>query len=70
VERRGDDVAGLAVHLTARLLGHAGDGIIASRTVRDLTAGSALNFAPAGALTLRSFDTPMEAFRVSPLTQP
>ncbi|UVC18245.1 alpha/beta fold hydrolase [Mesorhizobium onobrychidis] len=44
-ERHGDDFTGIAIQLTSRLLDHAGPGeIIASRTVRDLTAGSGLTF--------------------------
>ena len=35
-ERRGDDVSGIAVHLTSRLLDHAlSGGVIATRTVKD-----------------------------------
>jgi class 3 adenylate cyclase len=49
VERTGDDVAGLAVHLAARILSVAGTGeILVSRTVRDLVIGSELTFADRG----------------------
>lgn len=65
VERRGDDIAGFAVHLAARLLEAAGDGVLATRTVRDLTTGSGIGFAPAGTLAPRGFDTCVEIFRVT-----
>ena len=43
VELRGDDVGGIAVHIGARVAALAGaDEILASSTVRDLTAGSGL----------------------------
>jgi class 3 adenylate cyclase len=49
VERTGDDVAGLAVHLAARIMSVADAGeILVSRTVRDLVIGSELTFADRG----------------------
>lgn len=49
VERTHDDVAGLAVHLAARIMSLAGGGeILASRTVRDLVIGSELTFTDRG----------------------
>lgn len=49
VERSGDDVAGLAVHLAARIMAMAGAGeILVSRTVRDLVIGSELVFSERG----------------------
>ena len=49
VERTGDDVAGLAVHLAARItsLANARE-ILVSRTVRDLVIGSELTFTDRG----------------------
>jgi hypothetical protein len=39
------DIGGLAVHIAARILGHAGAGeILVSRTVRDLVVGSGTGF--------------------------
>jgi class 3 adenylate cyclase len=45
VERTSDRVAGIAVHLAARIMGqaHAGE-VLVSRTVRDLVIGSELTF--------------------------
>jgi class 3 adenylate cyclase len=49
VERSRDDVAGLAVHLAARIMSLADAGeILVSRTVRDLVIGSELTFADRG----------------------
>lgn len=49
VERTHDDVAGLAVHLGARIMSLAGSGeILVSRTVRDLVIGSELRFTDRG----------------------
>ncbi len=54
VERTSDDVAGLAVHLAARIMGLAQPGeILASRTVRDLVIGSELHFTDRGAHELK-----------------
>jgi class 3 adenylate cyclase len=49
VERAGDDVSGLAVHLAARIMGLAGSGeVLVSRTVKDLVIGSRLSFVDRG----------------------
>ena len=49
IEVRGDDVAGLAVHIGARVSGHAlGGEVLVSRTVTDLVAGSGINFEDRG----------------------
>jgi len=48
------DIAGLAVHVAARVMDRAGDGeVLVSRTVRDLTAGSGLHFASRGTHALK-----------------
>jgi class 3 adenylate cyclase len=49
VERSPDDVAGLAVHLAARIVGLADGGeVLVSSTVRDLVIGSDLAFSERG----------------------
>ena len=54
IELQGDDIAGLAVHVAARVMGQAGeDEVLVSRTVRDLTAGSGLRFEDRGTHTLK-----------------
>ncbi len=53
-ERRGDDLAGLAVHIGARVCAVAGPGeVLVTSTVRDLVAGSGLEFADRGRHTLK-----------------
>ena len=54
VERVGTDVAGIAVHIGARIAGLAGPGeVLVSGTVRDLVAGSGLEFTDRGSHELR-----------------
>ncbi|HYD10147.1 MAG TPA: adenylate/guanylate cyclase domain-containing protein [Acidimicrobiales bacterium] len=66
IVRRGEDIAGIAVHAGARILDLAASGeILVSRTVRDLTAGSGFTFVPRGAHTLRGLDDGWELFAVS-----
>jgi class 3 adenylate cyclase len=48
------DIGGIAVHIAARILGHAGGGeILVSRTVRDLVVGSGTGFEDRGSVELR-----------------
>ncbi len=50
----GNDVAGIAVHIGARVMDRAGAGeVLASSTVKDLVAGSGLQFADLGVQPLR-----------------
>jgi len=66
VERRGDDVGGIAVHIGARVMGEAGAGeVLCSRTVRDLVVGSGLNFVDRGARTLKGVPDEWQLFAVS-----
>ena len=54
VEMLDDDVAGLAVHIAARVMGEARPGaVMASSTVHDLVAGSGLRFDERGRRSLR-----------------
>jgi class 3 adenylate cyclase len=54
VERRGDDVGGIAVHIGARIMGVAAPGeVLVSRTVRDLVAGSGIALEGRGTHALR-----------------
>jgi class 3 adenylate cyclase/tetratricopeptide (TPR) repeat protein len=49
VELRDDDIGGVAVHTAARVMAQAGpDDIMVSSTVRDLVAGSGIEFADRG----------------------
>jgi len=54
VEVRGDDIGGIAVHVAARVCGHAApDEVLVSSTVADLVAGSDLIFTSQGRYTLK-----------------
>jgi class 3 adenylate cyclase len=54
IERRGDDVAGIAVHLAQRVMDTAMPGeVLVSRTVVDLVAGSGIEFVDRGEHQLR-----------------
>ena len=52
--RRGDDISGMAVNLSARIADKAdADQILTSGTVRDLVVGSDTGFDPAGVHQLK-----------------
>jgi class 3 adenylate cyclase len=54
IELMGDGVGGIAVHIGARVSAMAGPGeVLVSSTVRDLVAGSGLEFADRGEFTLK-----------------
>jgi class 3 adenylate cyclase len=54
------------VHVGARIGGMAGaDEVLASRTVRDLSAGSGLRFESLGPQRLKGFPEDTEVFRVT-----
>jgi class 3 adenylate cyclase/alpha-beta hydrolase superfamily lysophospholipase len=54
IEVRGNDVAGLAVHIGARVSALAGGGeVLASSTVKDLVAGSGIEFTDRGERELK-----------------
>lgn len=54
VELMGDDLAGIAVHIAARVSSLSGPGeVLVSRTVRDLVAGSGLSFTDRGTHELK-----------------
>jgi class 3 adenylate cyclase len=54
IELQGDDVAGIAVHIGARVSALAGPGeILVSRTVVDLVIGSGLRFDDRGTHVLK-----------------
>jgi class 3 adenylate cyclase len=63
IELRGNRVAGIAVHLAARVMGMADAGeVIVSRTVRDLTVGSGLRFRDRGVHQLQGIPGACELF--------
>jgi class 3 adenylate cyclase len=62
-ERRGTDLAGLTVHIAARVAGLAASGeVLVSRTVRDLVAGSGLRFADRGEHQLKGVPETWQLF--------
>lgn len=64
-ERRGTEWSGLAVHTGARIAAMAGAGeVLASRTVRDLSAGSVLRFVSLGNQRFKGLPEEIEVFRV------
>ncbi|HXR30448.1 MAG TPA: adenylate/guanylate cyclase domain-containing protein, partial [Solirubrobacterales bacterium] len=72
VELMGDDVGGIAVHVAARISALASPGtVLASRTVRDLAAGSGIEFDSAGSHELKGVADEWELFSVAstPLSQ-
>lgn len=63
IERRGDDVGGLGVHIAARVAAEAGaDEVMVSRTVKDLVAGSGLRFEDRGMHALRGVTDEWQLF--------
>jgi class 3 adenylate cyclase len=67
VERRGDDVGGIAVHIGQRIAGLAAPGrVFVSSTVRDLAFGSGIGFEAKGSRTLRGVPGRWRLFAVVP----
>jgi class 3 adenylate cyclase len=63
VDRRGDDVSGVAVHLAARVLACAEPGEIwASSTLPGLVVGGPFAFSTRGRHELKGLPTPVELF--------
>jgi class 3 adenylate cyclase/DNA-binding winged helix-turn-helix (wHTH) protein len=59
IERTGDDIAGIGVHIASRVAGEADPGEVwVSRTVTDLVAGTGLAFAERGSHSLKGIDRP------------
>jgi class 3 adenylate cyclase len=65
VEVMGEDIGGIAVHIAARVSGHAGPGeVLVSRTVKDLVAGSGIQFSDRGAHPLKGIPDTWELYAV------
>jgi class 3 adenylate cyclase len=65
VELMGDDVGGIAVHVAARISALADGGtVLASRTVRDLAVGSAVEFDAFGSHALKGVPDEWEIYSV------
>ncbi len=64
-EVQGTDLAGIAVHVAARILALAGPSeILVSQTVRDLVAGSGIHFEARGKQKLRGVEGEYDLFAV------
>ena len=64
-ERRGEEWSGLAVHVGARIGAIAASGeVLASRTVRDLAAGSGLVFESLGPQRLKGLPDEVDVYRL------
>jgi pimeloyl-ACP methyl ester carboxylesterase len=62
-EVMGDDIGGMAVHIAARVSALAGTSeVLVSRTVKDLTAGSGLDFAERGTHELKGVPDSWELY--------
>ena len=65
IELVGDGVAGIAVHIAARVAALAGSGeVLTSSTVKDLVAGSGLHFGDRGSHTLKGVPDQWHLFEV------
>ena len=57
------DIAGIAVHIGARVAAEAGPGeVLVSSTVKDLVAGSGIRFTDRGVRTLKGVPEPWRLF--------
>jgi class 3 adenylate cyclase len=61
----GDDIGGIAVHIASRVSGQAGpDEVLVSRTVKDLVAGSGIEFSDRGIHTLKGVPDEWQLYAV------
>jgi len=71
IEQVGDDVAGLAVHIGARVAALAGAGeVLVSGTVKDLVVGSGLSFEDRGSFELKGVPDRWHLYAVATGPQP
>jgi class 3 adenylate cyclase len=64
-EAIGDDIGGIAVHIAARVSAYAEPGeVLVSRTVKDLVAGSGIEFAGRGAYELKGVPDTWQLYAV------
>jgi class 3 adenylate cyclase len=65
-DRRGEDLAGIAVNVAARIMSHAGAGeVLVSGTVKELVLGSGVEFADRGIHTLKGVPDEWHLFAVT-----
>jgi class 3 adenylate cyclase len=66
IEMRGQDVAGVGVHIAARVMAEAGPGeVMVSRTVRDLVVGSDFRFVDRGSHQLKGVEGEWQLFALA-----
>ena len=66
VEVHGDEIGGIAVHLAARVMGHAQGGqVLVSSAIPPLVAGAGLAFEDCGTHELRGIPDPWQLFAVT-----
>ena len=66
IETMGEDIAGVAVHIGARISALAGPGeVLVSRTVKDLVAGSGIEFEDRGLHTLKGLSDQWRVYAVT-----
>jgi class 3 adenylate cyclase len=66
IEIKGDDIGGIAVHIAARVAALAEEGkVLVSSTVRDLVAGSNIQFIDEGARALKGLPEELRLFSVA-----
>jgi class 3 adenylate cyclase len=66
IEVKGQDIAGIAVHIAARIAAQAQGGqVLVSSTVRDLVAGSGLRFVDQGTRSLKGIPDELRVFSVA-----
>jgi class 3 adenylate cyclase len=65
-ERRGDDLAGIAIHTCARVCALAPPGtILVTSTVKDLTAGSGITYTDQGTHDLKGIPDPIHLYQAN-----
>ena len=65
-DKRGDDLAGIAVNVAARIVSHAGAGeVLVSSTVRELVLGSGIEFVERGTYELKGVPDEWHLFAVT-----
>jgi class 3 adenylate cyclase len=66
IEVRGEDVAGVGVHIAARVMAEAAPTeVLVSRTVRDLVVGSDFRFEDRGSHHLKGVDGEWQLFALA-----
>ena len=66
-EIRGDDIGGIAVHIAARVSALAAPNeVLVSRTIKDLVAGSGIDFADRGTHTLKGIPDTWQLYTAGP----